>query len=287
MSETEAAAVAALAAEAAAYQQLAEENGVLVFGRHGQTTIVDTWHWAGTPARHTGYTEVYDGESFVEAVDAYGAADKASVSTFLDSRNLRLTSVLNDHIADVAGWRDFGVSYQARTTPEWDFWKQHQGLRGQREFAEIIEEGAKELVEPPLTTMLEIAENLKATLDAKFQSGTKLSNGQRTFSVVEQIDMTAGRTGEVTIPEVIKLAIAPIEGSKSYGVEARLRTEVDRNTGKLSIGYVIIREADYLRDAFEDVTSKVLGELADKGYERAFNAPAPTMISAPPAIRTL
>ena len=108
--------------------------------------------------------------------------------------------------------------------------------------------------------MLEIAQSIQGVAKAEFQSGTRLSSGERKLAYVETVTAKAGQKGELVIPETFIVGLVPFDGSEGFRLTARLRYRI--NGGPLQLGYKLERPADTLQAAFADVV-KAIGEQID------------------------
>jgi uncharacterized protein YfdQ (DUF2303 family) len=211
----------------------------------------------GIPPRKRGTTTVRDARSW----SAYFAKHSSDASeVYADSERLTITAVLNAHSAADASWGDHRVVLALRTTDAWKQWIQHDGqLLEQEAFAEFLEDHLPELLEPSSADMLEIAQSIQAASKVDFQSGVRLSSGQRQFQYVETTTTKAGQKGQLTVPEVFTIGLVPFEGSEGYKLTARLRYRItDRG---LRMGYKLERPADTLRTAFGDVVNVIDGDI--------------------------
>src|SRR5690606_12414651 len=110
--------------------------------------------------------------------------------------------------------------------------------------------------------MLEIASSLKATNNADFKSAIRLDNGQMQFTYNETVNGQAGVTGQLSIPEKIKLIVSPFLQGSAYEIEARFRYRISP-TGRMR-WYTLIRPHVFAEDAFKDVCAAVADKM-DKG----------------------
>lgn len=218
---------------------------------------VDTRDLTDAPRRKTGGAQVQDAASFVAYVKRHKTP---STVIYANQDQGTITAVLNDHAekgaGGGAGWGDFRAVLALKTTPEWQHWvKNNDKLLTQIQFAEHIEDGLLEIVDPPSADMLELAQHFQAHSKVEFKSERLLQSGQRQLVYEETIDAKAGERGDVKIPRDFTLGIAPYEGSDRYSLVARLRYRIVE--GKLTIGYALVRPHDVLRDAFGDVLKAV------------------------------
>lgn len=218
----------------------------------GGHKVIDLDSFLDAPRRKKGAVSIDTGDSLAQYVKAHAAAGTA---LFADMDGGAVTAVLNGH-SDQPGWGDHRATLRFRQTPAWDRWKsKDRQLLSQVAFAEHIEEGLGEVVEPPGAEMLELAQSFQAATKVNFKSSRMLDTGQRQLMYEETIDAKAGQKGEITIPKEFTLALAPYEGCAPYKVIARLRFRMKE--GDLSLGYVLDRPNEVLRSAFDDEVVKV------------------------------
>lgn len=210
------------------------------------------------PTRKTGTTIVRDAESFL----AYWTKHKDDNSeVYADSERLTVTAVLDANTADNARWGGHRLHLALRQTAAWQQWTRQDGhLMKQEDFADFLEDHLPELLEPDSATMLEIAQSIQGVSKAEFQSGTRLSSGERKLAYTETIQAKAGQKGELVIPESFIVGLHPFEGSDGYRLTARLRYRI--NGGPIQLGYKLERPTEIRDKAFNDVVKKI-GEDID------------------------
>ncbi|HEY9413821.1 MAG TPA: DUF2303 family protein [Pseudonocardia sp.] len=207
----------------------------------------------GTPARKSGTTTVRDAGSFAAYFTKHSDTD---TEVYADADRLTVTAVLDAHTATAARWSGHRLTLSLRKTKAWEQWLALDGkLMGQEAFAEFIEDHLPELLEPAAATMLEIAQSIQATTKAEFQSGTRLQSGERQLKYVEDTRASAGRKGELTIPEQFTVGLVPFEGSDGYRLTARLRYRIQDS--QLRMGFKLDRPDDTIRTAFADVVTAI------------------------------
>jgi uncharacterized protein YfdQ (DUF2303 family) len=163
---------------------------------------------------------------------------------------------------------------QLEHTDEWKHWTSlDKQLVGQTDFAEHIEQGLKEIVEPPAADMLELAQTFHAAQSASFRSATRLHNGITQVQYDEEVDASAGRSKQLEIPQEFTLAIAPFVGEEPYRVTARLRYRL--SSGNLKLGYQLVRPADVVRDCLSSIADRLTEEFGD-----VFSGTAPAPVPA-------
>jgi uncharacterized protein YfdQ (DUF2303 family) len=253
----EMAVVAALAQAAADPHELNPDVVYSVLVPAGATQqMLDLDRYLPAPRRLTGTYTPYTFGSFVEYVARH--RDKAHTTVWVDQVEHRMQAVLDDHAPGVPAWGEHRALLQLITTPEWQHWTRNDGrYLAQAEFAEHIQDGLLEIVEPDAATMLEIAQSIEGKTKADWKTARRLDNGEYSFTYQEEIQAQAGRSGTLEIPSRFLLAIAPFYGEAPLGVSARLRYRI--REGNLTIGYrldhpndVLLRSLHTMVDALRD-----------------------------------
>jgi uncharacterized protein YfdQ (DUF2303 family) len=216
--------------------------------------VPDLRAWRSRPTRKTGTYLPATVQSFIEYVNRH--YDQEHTTVWVHPSSGQVVAVLDDNAASETGWGDHRAVLTLEPTPEWLFWCRYDGeLRTQEAFAEHIEEGMPEIVEPDGATMLELAQNFHATTDATFRSSIRLASGQQQLQYDQEVQATAGRAGDLKVPTMFLLAISPFVGEDPYKVAARLRFRV--GGGKLQLGYWLDRPDKVKRDAIEQIAERI------------------------------
>jgi uncharacterized protein YfdQ (DUF2303 family) len=220
--------------------------------------LPDLRAWREKPTRKSGTAKPATVDALVAYVKHHD--QQAATSIWVHPTDGRVTALLNDHDPTTPGWGDHRAALELAHTPEWTFWtNQDSKMVDQTTFAEHIERGMQEIEEPDAATVLEIAQSFHATSKASFRSATRLTSGEQQFQYDETLAASAGRKGELTIPTVIMLKVAPFVGEAERLLTARLRYRLD--SGHLTLGYVLDRPDVIVRDALEAVAERLAGEF--------------------------
>ena len=253
--DTSVQAVAELAQQALAPKDVEPGNVYLVATATGDVRKFDLTgpEYTGQLPRKTGRTVVRDAASFLTYWTKHH--DDAS-EIYSDVEQLTVTAVLDAHSADEPGFGEHRLHLQLRRTKAWEEWLSLDGkLVDQDRFANFLEDHLVSLVEPDAATMLEIAQSIKATTKAEFQSSSRLQNGERKFSFVEDTKATAGSKGDIAIPEVFKIAVPPFEGADAYSMTARFKYRL--GNGALALGFKLEQPEERAKAAFADVLAAI------------------------------
>lgn len=224
------------------------------------------------PRRATGTVTVHDAASLILYLRKHGArvgaaalaaaeenAEVARHAIYADVDKVTITGVINGHGPgpDAPGWGDHRAALTLRHTREWAHWaaRDRQWL-GQVDFAEHLEEGFDQIVDPPAAHMLELAQTMQANNRVEWKSQTLLNNGQRQFTYSETVDARAGQYGKLDIPQEFNLGLAVFEGqTEGYRIKARFQFRL--REGDLSVRYLLTRPHDVVRSAFGDIVAEI------------------------------
>lgn len=207
----------------------------------------------GALARKTGTTVVRDGESFLAY---YAKHHDDPTEVYSDVEALSVTAVLNAHDADVPDFGDHRLILSLRRTKAWTEWLALDGkLVDQDRFANFLEDQLPYLDTPDAATMLEIAQSIKATTKAEFQSSSRLQSGERKFSFVEDTKASAGSKGDIAIPETFVIAVPPFEGAGAYRMTARFKYRL--GGGQLALGFKLEQPEERAKAAFAEILASI------------------------------
>ncbi len=236
-----------------------DERSAIVVPAGGQLVIVDPVPDAAldAPRRVEGTTAVLNVASFAYL---YAKYRKPTSETYANLDDRTITTVVNaDTDADYAGHRDHRLILQCKSSTAWTAWTARDGqLMKQVDFAEFIEDRLLDIVTPTGAEMLELAQSFQATTGVEFKSVAVLTSSSRSLIYEETIAAKAGMKGDIQIPTHIDLGLTPFDGGNRYRVRARFRYRIAH--GDLALGYRLERPEDVLREAFDDVRTKVAEE---------------------------
>jgi uncharacterized protein YfdQ (DUF2303 family) len=225
----------------------------------GAHMVLDTEQYGARPSRPRATYRPATVDALMAVIERYKDED---TTIWVHPTSGRTIAVFNDNADDTAGWRDHRAELVLQPTPEWLHWESKDNIQmSQEAFAEHIEDGLLELVEPAAADMLELAQTVEATKGANFRSAIRLQDGQVQAKYEETIDAKAGQSGQLTIPTEFTLAIAPFLGENPYSVSARFRYRL--NSGRLTLGYRLERPDAVIRDALTKIAERLSTHFAD------------------------
>ncbi|HXS32265.1 MAG TPA: DUF2303 family protein [Solirubrobacterales bacterium] len=241
------------AQEAVAPHELEAGQLYAVRDSSGALVPLDLEKYRDRPDRRRGEFRPATVESLIDYVERH----KGKATTiWVHPTEAKIVAVLDDHSPTEAAWRQHRAALTLIETEEWKFWMAgNKSWFDQEEFAERLQDGLPDIATPDASELLEIAQTLQGTTEAKFRSGVKLSNGEVKIEYDETIEATAGKHGDLAIPEVFQLAIAPFVGGESEAVTARLRWRV--RGGQVTLGYSLEQPERIVQDALDRIADRL------------------------------
>jgi uncharacterized protein YfdQ (DUF2303 family) len=128
----------------------------------------------------------------------------------------------------------------------------------QTDFAEFIQDHITNFVEPNGATMLELAESFQTKTSVDFDSSHRVKSGETQLSYIENTQASAGRKGELTIPDTFRLGVQVHERGPAFAINARFRYRIVNKS--LRLGYRLERPGDVVNAAFDELAGKVTAE---------------------------
>lgn len=214
------------------------------------------------PRRKRGHVELHTSDALVAYIGRHlhGEGIESPATIYAHADHGEFVALLNDSTAGQPGWGDHRAELALRKTEGWKRWATRDGLMGsQGDFAQHIEDGLAEIVDPSGADMLELAQTFQAHTTVRFKQALYLDNGQRSLQYEESIEAQAGRSGSITIPKQFRLVLAPYDGTEEVEVLARLRHRI--SNGSLSIGYKLVRPIEVERAAFDATLEQIASQL--------------------------
>jgi uncharacterized protein YfdQ (DUF2303 family) len=138
------------------------------------------------------------------------------------------------------------TTYTARQTDKIKAWLAVCGKPlGQIEFGLLLEERAVDVIQPEAAAIFEMVMQFEATKQVQFKSSTRLADGSRQFSYVEDNQTRGG----MTLPDKIIIRAPIYQGMEPQDIKFLLRYRI--NEGSLKFIIEMHDKDEVLREAFE------------------------------------
>lgn len=223
------------------------------------------------PSRKRGDIVVTDTDSFCRYVTEHQRVESTAYVYINENYKFSVTAILDDHAGGEfgnAGWREHRCVLNARTSFEFDKWREHDRKKfSQTEFAEFLEDNVQDITGgdgmPSGTDVLQMALNFERTANKRFRSKTNLQSGCVQLEFVdEENDKSRER---MQMFERFTIAIPVFQTNALHGeavaypVQARLKYR--EKDGELSFWYELIRADRVFQAAVADELKKLPEQL--------------------------
>lgn len=252
--DTEAKTIARIAQQASSAEEIYPGKIYLVASPDGGVHQIDTDQYEARPRNKVLNQTVSDFESFAAYLNKHGIAGETEISAH-ETEGV-FSAIVDAGDDGEAGWRRHQVKLDLTASDEWKTWSALSGkLITQEQFAEFIEDNARNVIDPTSAELLEVAQSLQVKRGVDFESGVRLADGNVQFGYRETTTATAGTAGTLTIPATLELALAPFRGGAPYRVPATFRYRLQDK--RLALGFKLQNADEVRRQAFAEVATQV------------------------------
>lgn len=207
-------------------------------------TVHDAEKFLQQPVRKRGQAAFDDLDSFATYINEQkNGTSRAFVTT------AGLISVIFDfHGKDTAGWCENSAVFRPTFDPAWERWSRVNGQpMTQAALVEFLERNFTDIVDPVGAAVLELAENLSAKVNARFDSKLGVSDGRTRLLFEEDIEVRGGSksvtTGEMELPRSLLVRFPIFLGGPAQDYPWRLRPIVANRQLGFRLDFVQAPEA--------------------------------------------
>jgi uncharacterized protein YfdQ (DUF2303 family) len=197
--------------------------------------------------RPRGRILVDDLESFIAAVKAEEHEHESAI--FVSHSNSLIEAVINHgSMASEAGgqgwgWADRRISYKVKQSRQLTEWLNRTKATDQVEFAEFLEDHARDVMQPSSADIQEIVLELEATKEGICKSRVNMANGSMALQFSDEVHTS------VELPRQITLIIPLYDGGPATTVKANFRLRIIDQRPKFALSFPGLQ--DLLRDGFD------------------------------------
>lgn len=206
-------------------------------------------------------------ETFIalESFTRYVNVHKTAASQIRMDRAGNAQAILDGVMALNPSWESHRATFSLTYSVRWFEWHQkNKKSFSQKDFAEWIEDRARDFVAPKAGAMLDIARTLEAEGASKFNSALKEENNDVKFGFERTTNIKAGIKGDLTVPSRFTISIPVLEGEEPRVIELRLR--YDLTEGKLTLSFDLLN----LQQILDEVRQSVAVVIANETTLRPF-----------------
>lgn len=201
------------------------------------------------PVRPRGNSYFFNTDSFIAYVNKHSISGKTEI--YADQEKRQIVAIFDWHCESGPNWGVHRATLRFQPDPDWHAWvRVDRRAMSQQEFAEFLEDQREDIVSPSAAAVMEACANLEVTTSATFQSRVRLSDGTMAYSYSED-----QKTGQVKIPQEIKLKLSPFIGLPFFQVDARIRTSIKDQ--KLTFKVLLDRPHKVIEQAVDEEVIRI------------------------------
>tara|TARA_R110000851_G_scaffold322318_2_gene488271 strand:- start:340 stop:1194 length:855 start_codon:yes stop_codon:yes gene_type:complete len=146
-----------------------------------------------------------DLRGFVEYVSDY----KADTTVIFAGRE-SIEAIFDYHQKDSPKWSTHRASYAIRASARWAIWlRAHNVWMDQKQFAEFLDTGLNEIIDPEQADILHLVKNFRATVSQEVES--EESEGGTSFNYRKITKAGNSKTESLTIPDSLTIKLQPFD----------------------------------------------------------------------------
>ena len=212
---------------------------------------------------------LYDEASLVAYIKEYKSEKTkgfAAPGFLAGDRHPYIWAAIDYHEQDQVNRNQHIARYRPRYSDEWKLWI-NKGAMNQTEFAEFIEENRHDITQPTAAELLDLARNFKASRKIQYDKTFTEKDGTTKLTYNDETEAT----GEIVVPDQIKIGIPVYFNGPRYAVEFWVRYRV--GNGTVSFNLKPDRADVVEKHAFDEMATRVQDETEIPVYLGMFEPP--------------
>lgn len=222
----------------------------------GMMQVHDLERFMPFPQRTRKLVGFIEAESFLTYFEAFKAGYQPRLFVKNQDDGMKIACVFDyDEPNSLPRWNDHIATLELAYHPDYKALRDYNSKWfAQADFSLFVEENLHLFVAPDSATMLELAQHLKGSKNASWQSGKRLTTGATALEFIETIEGKGVRDG-VEIPEYLLLKTPMYEGGSDQEIKAAFSWKID-NEGKVFFLYRLLTKVAE-RKAQEEMKSYI------------------------------
>lgn len=171
----------------------------------GNGEIASLEKYLGAPLRIKTEQEFCDLRGFVDYVNDFKTE---TTVCFTGSREIR--TIFDYHGKEQPRWGEHQALFKIQMSRRWEIWsKAHNQWMPQKQFADFLDSGLNEIINPSQAEILTLVQNFRATTSYEYDSEN--SSGREELRYRKIIQGGSSKSETITLPEYVTLALQPFE----------------------------------------------------------------------------
>lgn len=184
-------------------------------------------------------------EAFNEYVKRFKGAESSIYVSGSAGRYVITAELDHPGVATGPVWKDHTVSFTLEPSEDLKRWLESnkKGLT-QEQFADLLEERARNIIAPPAADILEMANTLHVTRNLSVKSLRRGSSAKNSISFNQEQSLKAGQDGELELPTSFDIGVEPFARYReATKIKALLRPRIVDDHPRFTYELQLVEEA--------------------------------------------
>lgn len=178
-------------------------GGVAVIDKSKE--MIDLERFAENPSRIKRDMKFDDLRGFVDYVN-----DFKTDQTVIYAGRSGLVAVIDHSQKESPSWESHKINYTIQRSQRWKIWEEaHNRWMNQKDFADFLDTGLNEIVDPTQGEVLEMVKNFRATVN--FEVNSEENPGGTNFTFSKKTTGGNIKSQSIEIPEYLKIQLQPFD----------------------------------------------------------------------------
>ena len=183
------------------------------------TRLTDLENFQEKPSSHKRDIDFDDLRGFVDYLNDYQTEDTIC---FADQN--AIVAIIDGHKKDTPSWCKHKISYKYKRSHRWDLWvRNHNEWMSQEDFADFLDSGLSEIIEPTHGDVLDIVKQFRAT--AKFEVNSDIAGGEK-LEYTKEVKGGGFKKEDIEVPDYLTVMLQPYDGLDT--INQRIDTKEDK-----------------------------------------------------------
>lgn len=230
----------------------------------GSGQIKSLEEYRDTPLQINAEQEFCDLRGFVDYVN-----DFKSDTTVCFTGAKEIRTIFDYHGKDQPRWGNHQAVFKIQISRRWKIWEQaHNQWMPQKQFADFLDSGLNEIIDPSQAQILTLVQNFRATTSYEYDSENSAGREELRYRKIVQGGSSKSET--ITLPDYVTLALQPFENIEvlngrldeefqipAYELKAKINWQVDTNGTGLMFKVQILNVENVVNQTLEIIKNAV------------------------------
>lgn len=216
--------------------------------KNSEYSVEDLERFAEHPDRIREVKQFQDLRGFIDYVN-----DFKNDETVCFAGRHEIKIIFNYHTKDKASWGSHVAIFKIEKSQRWRIWEEaHNKWMSQKRFADFLDSGLNEIIDPAQAEILTLVKNFRATTSYEFDSEASPCGGEN-LTFRKTTKGGSSKKADLYVPEYITLALQPFENL----VVLNDRLPEDKKIPAYSLQGKISWQANLAEEGVDGVSFKV------------------------------